>query len=208
MFDVFPGYSLKGLLAADFSLVVPRVSWLTTTESPTESPLRIWMFTPSLMPVLTGRGAALPSMLTHTRLPLGFLPSARFLKDLGGMGGKSPFLKSPFGKLPAKTLSPNSPCGGRMPLGGSAIGVPSAGVNLRAFTGIAMASVISWVTMVQVAVMPGSSFCSGFSAVITTVYVTTLLVVVGFKRTSCTEPLKVSFWKASTVNVTRCPCFT
>ena len=81
------GVGIRGLLAAGFSLVAATVSWLTTTESPTERPLRIWMFTPSLMPVLTGRGAAMPSMLTHTRLPLGFLPSARFLKDLGKLPG-------------------------------------------------------------------------------------------------------------------------
>ena len=48
---------MKGLDVPDFSLFAAlMVSWLTTTESPTESPFKIWMFTPSLMPVLTGRG--------------------------------------------------------------------------------------------------------------------------------------------------------
>ena len=154
---------MKGLEASDFpDFASSTVSWLMTTESPTESPFRIWMFTPSLMPVLTGRGAALPSMLIQTMLPLGFLPSGRFLNVLGGPnfpgGGKSPFANSP----------PSGRGGRGMPFG-SAIGVPSAGVNLSAFTGIATASSTSCVTMVQVAVMPGSSFCSGFSAVITTV---------------------------------------
>ena len=64
---------MKGLLAVDFSLFAAlTVSWLTTTESPTESPFRIWIFTPSLIPVLTLRGAAFPSMLTHTWSPEGF----------------------------------------------------------------------------------------------------------------------------------------
>ena len=167
-------------------------------------------------------------MLTQTMLPEGFFAPLRFLNTplppfpppggpnppgppgggppapmSGGGGGKSPF---------ANALSPASESrpmrGGRGMSFGSAIGVPSAGVNLSAFTGIAMASFTSCVTMVQVAVMPGRSFCSGFSAVITTVYVTTLLVVVGFRRTSCTAPLNDSPWNASTVNVAFWPCFT
>ena len=63
---------MKGLEAFDFSVVVPvpTVSWLTMTESPSLKPLRICTFTPSERPILTGRGAALPSMLTHTWLPV------------------------------------------------------------------------------------------------------------------------------------------
>ena len=48
--------------------------------------------------------------------------------------------------------------GGRGKSFGFNIGVPSAGLNLRAFTGMAIASTTSFVTMVHVAVIPGMAF--------------------------------------------------
>ena len=62
--------------------------------------------------------------------------------------------------------------------------------------------------MLTLAVIPGYSLFSSLGAAIITLYVTTLLVTVGLRRSCCTVPVNWSSGKASTVKVTLCPSFT
>ena len=131
------------------------------TESPSSSPFKICTFTPSVMPVLTGRKAAFPSIFIHTcfspefafvRENFSAMPLSKFSFAIGEDGGISANFSFECEGFPC----------------GCSIGVPSAGANLIAEAGTLMAFSTSSVTIVQVAVIPGSNFRSGFSATITT----------------------------------------